>query len=106
MNKQKNINMEDKEMEVKRSIQDKIDSGEACKYCGMDIIQFATGRRKKFCSVECRRAWWAEHPEMSKKNPKSIYRKKCLHCGKRFKVYGNKNRKFCSHDCYIKNRFW
>jgi len=30
----------------------------------------------------------------------------CARCGKEFTSYGNKNRKYCSHDCYIKARFW
>ena len=25
---------------------------------------------------------------------------------KEFKVYGNPNRKYCSRDCYIQDRFW
>ena len=26
-------------------------------------------------------------------------------CGKPFTVYGNSKRKYCSHECYIRNRF-
>ncbi|RXM53885.1 RNA polymerase subunit sigma-70, partial [Clostridium tetani] len=28
------------------------------------------------------------------------------YCGKEFSAYGNKNRKYCSHNCYIRDRFW
>jgi endogenous inhibitor of DNA gyrase (YacG/DUF329 family) len=30
----------------------------------------------------------------------------CPQCGKVFTSYGNKKRKYCSHNCYIKSRFW
>lgn len=29
----------------------------------------------------------------------------CAHCGKPFTAYGNKERKYCSHNCYISDRF-
>ena len=30
----------------------------------------------------------------------------CEYCHEKFISYGNPNRKYCSHDCYIKQRFW
>ena len=29
----------------------------------------------------------------------------CPVCKKTFTVYGNANRKYCSHECYIEDRF-
>lgn len=29
-----------------------------------------------------------------------------MYCGKAFVAYGNKDRKYCSHDCYIRDRFY
>ena len=34
------------------------------------------------------------------------YKLKCAYCGKDFISYGNKKRKYCSHYCYIHDRFW
>ena len=74
-----------------------------CKHCGKKLNHGTKGQPKKFCSEECRRAWWkANNSELTKK---AYYTFRCTECGKEFKSYGNKNRKFCSHDCYINNRF-
>jgi len=35
-----------------------------------------------------------------------MYPAVCVRCGKEFLSYGNRKRKYCSHDCYIKARFW
>ena len=70
------------------------------------LIQPSTGRPKKFCSDKCRREWWKAHPEKLHRKDTAIYTMTCARCGKEFTSYGNKNRKYCSHDCYIKARFW
>jgi len=36
---------------------------------------------------------------------KAIYNIICANCGTEFEAYGNKDRKFCSHNCYIASRF-
>lgn len=36
---------------------------------------------------------------------KAVYAYTCAHCGKPFTAYGNKERKYCSHNCYISDRF-
>lgn len=89
-----------------KNIRMKMDSGEACLYCGGDVTQPKTGRPKKFCCEKCRRAWWKRHPEAVNRSEKASYECICENCGKKFISYGNKNRKYCSHDCYIKHRFW
>ena len=30
---------------------------------------------------------------------------RCPHCGKEFHIYGDRRRKYCSHECYIADRF-
>ena len=30
----------------------------------------------------------------------------CAYCGQPFQSYGNQTRKYCSHECYIHDRFW
>jgi len=77
-----------------------------CVRCNNPIRQKKAGRPKRFCSYACRYKWWNENPD--KRNPSSdaIYHYTCQQCGKRFNAYGNKRRKYCCHDCYIKSRFW
>lgn len=89
-----------------KNIQEQVMLGKACLYCGKKIEQPKTGRPKKFCSEKCRREWWKMHPEKLTKNETAMYPVVCARCGTEFISYGNKNRKYCSHDCYIKDRFW
>lgn len=91
---------------LSKNIRMQMERGEVCMYCGGDIRQPQTGRPRKFCSEKCRRAWWKSHPEQVKKSAEASYECTCANCGKNFISYGNKNRKYCSHDCYIKYRFW
>lgn len=74
-----------------------------CKLCGEPLKQGARGKPKKFCCEKCRRGWWKEND--NKYERKAFYRLECQECGTKFESYGNKERKFCSHACYIKNRF-
>lgn len=76
---------------------------DTCANCGKPLEDGLTGRPKRFCSEDCRRAWWQNHSKESKR--KAYYSLVCEECGISFESYGNKNRKFCSHACYIKNRF-
>lgn len=89
-----------------KNIRMKMDSGEACLYCGGELGEQTMGRPKKFCCEKCRREWWKAHPEAVKRSSDASYECTCENCGKKFISYGNKNRKFCSHDCYIRYRFW
>lgn len=74
-----------------------------CKNCGkpLDIRQGVKPR--KFCSDKCRLAWWNAHTDQVIR--KAIYHIQCTGCGNPFDSYGNKNRKYCTHACYIKARF-
>ena len=75
-----------------------------CLYCGKEINNTERrGRKSKFCSDKCRRIWWKENSD--KKNKKAWYHFTCKYCGKEFKAYGNKNRKFCSIRCSTEYRF-
>ena len=49
-----------------------------------------------------------DRPDGAKmRRPGGIRRRKkvCVFCGKEFESR-NKQQSFCSHDCYIRNRFW
>ncbi|MBQ7765910.1 MAG: RNA polymerase subunit sigma-70 [Lachnospiraceae bacterium] len=83
-----------------------LQEGKTCMYCGKLIQQPETGRKRKFCSEKCRRAWWKGHQECIKRGEGALYIFKCECCGKDFVAYGNAKRKYCSHECYIKARFW
>ncbi len=78
-----------------------------CANCGKGLIQpTGKGRPRKFCCESCRRQWWKRHPDEAKKSEKAMYETTCACCGKRFVSYGNGHRRYCSRDCYIKQRFW
>ena len=67
------------------------------------IIQKEKVKRRIFCSDECRVTWWNSHLELVKRrNP---HTDRCLCCGNEFTWHGSKERKFCSHACYIKHRY-
>ena len=74
-----------------------------CKCCNLPVEQVKGRKMKLFCSDACRREWWNKHQELI--NRKAYYEGVCNHCGNSFVAYGNSNRKFCSHNCYIKHRF-
>ena len=74
-----------------------------CSNCGGQITQKVGSKKRRFCSDKCRKAFWKAHPEQL--NKKALYPTTCVHCGAIFLSYGNKNRKFCSHPCYISTRF-
>lgn len=74
-----------------------------CEQCGHPVKQHPGRKQKRFCSDRCRNAWWNDHMDLVKK--KANYECTCVKCGKAFVSYGNKNRKYCSHECYIEDRF-
>lgn len=74
-----------------------------CRECGNVLPQAEGVKPRIFCSKPCREKWWKEHPEHV--NKRAIYSFTCACCGKLFTVYGNSKRKYCSHECYIRNRF-
>jgi len=74
-----------------------------CKQCGQEMEIIAKRKMKKFCSDKCRSIWWAANPELVKR--KATYDFICVYCGGAFTAYGNNNRKYCNHACYIASRF-
>lgn len=75
----------------------------SCQCCGKAIVQLPGRKEKKFCSDACRNKWWNSHLDLV--NRKAVYDFVCPVCGKPFSAYGNRNRKYCSHECYIEDRF-
>ena len=80
------------------------DNKDTCKHCGKKLRQKSKQKPKTFCDDACRLAWWRKHRD--KLDKKAVYKLTCAHCGKVFDSYGNKERKFCSHDCYINHRYY
>lgn len=74
-----------------------------CLQCGNPVTQNPGRKEKKFCSDVCRTKWWNTHHRQI--NKKAIYEFTCLRCRKVFTAYGNNHRRYCSHDCYIADRF-
>lgn len=81
----------------------KADAESFCLQCGVPVSQTQGRKQKRFCSDKCRMNWWNHHQE--KINRKANYEFTCACCGKKFTAYGNSNRKYCSHECYINDRF-
>ena len=73
-----------------------------CPNCGAAILAENRGKKRRFCSDACRMAWWNNHP--TEINRQAYYPLTCQHCGKDFMSYGNKNRKYCSRECYASSR--
>lgn len=74
-----------------------------CPNCGQPVKSKCGHRPRRFCCAECRQLWWNTHPEKIKK--KAFYDFSCAYCGAKFTAYGNNHRKYCSHECYIRDRF-
>lgn len=74
-----------------------------CEQCGKPVEQTEHKKLKRFCSDLCRNKWWNSHLDLVKR--KANYEIVCLGCKKPFMVYGNANRKYCSHNCYVEQRF-
>ena len=86
-----------------RTLGDRMENGEACQYCGDDLPrQSGSGRHRRYCSDQCRRAYWQIHRAEGKQI--SVYTHICTYCGKTFEVYGRVKRKYCSRDCYMQHR--
>ena len=74
-----------------------------CENCGREIQQIAKQKKKRFCCDKCRNEWWNSHLDQVKR--KAVYDFKCPYCSKEFHIYGDRRRKYCSHECYIADRF-
>ncbi len=74
-----------------------------CRECGVHVEQNPKRKHKDFCSDACRRAWWKKNRVYG--NKKSAVQATCAFCGKVFYAYTSQNKKYCSHPCYIKDRF-
>ena len=78
-------------------------SDDLCRECGKHLTQTEGKKKRVFCCKECREKWWHSHPEQI--HQRAVYEFVCPNCNSSFKAYGNRKRKYCSHECYISDRF-
>ena len=74
-----------------------------CVNCGKLIEQKPKLNPRRFCCDTCRNKWWGSHKELIKHSV--LYEYVCPYCGKDFQTHDKRPRKYCSHQCYIKDRF-
>ena len=51
--------------QVKMHYREQRNTPDNCKYCGKHHVRKPHSGKKLFCSDECRRRWWKEHPEQA-----------------------------------------
>ena len=71
-----------------------------CKQCGVKVTHTEHKKKKQFCSDECRMRWWNRHGKYSYTHTFT-----CKHCNKVFIKHRNDKPLYCSHACYIADRF-
>ncbi len=59
-------------IEYEMNLKERMNDGRACSFCGAELIQPVTGRRRRFCSDICRRSYWRMHRDELKKKPEAI----------------------------------
>jgi IS30 family transposase len=74
-----------------------------CEQCNKPLEQRPKQKPRRFCDDACRYAWWSKN--RGSLNRKAVYPLVCAHCRESFDSYGNKDRKYCRHECYIAARF-
>jgi hypothetical protein len=75
-----------------------------CKNCGKNLEIMPGRKPRKFCSDSCRLKWWNHHTDLVAN--RTVNHMVCPCCGKDFNSYGTSKRKYCSHGCYIQDRFF
>ena len=73
-----------------------------CAACGKAmVLAIHQSRSQRFCSTQCRINWWQENRDKRVRNGAVHV---CEHCRKEYTSYC-KQSKYCSHSCYIAQRF-
>ena len=80
-----------------------LDVTKLCEYCKTPLVVFPGTKEKKFCSDKCRMKFW--NSGLGTPNCDGMEDCVCLNCGKAFKAYPKRKRKYCSHECYVEARF-
>jgi endogenous inhibitor of DNA gyrase (YacG/DUF329 family) len=73
-----------------------------CRNCGQPLPHSAKTRQKWFCSNHCRNTWWNNHrEEMVHRDTRQAF---CAYCGREFEVHGKQERKYCSQECFHRDK--
>lgn len=72
-----------------------------CEFCGKILVHTEGKKKKRFCCDKCRFTWWNRNRD--KIHHKILFEISCCYCGASIKS-ADKNRKFCSQNCYKKWR--
>jgi hypothetical protein len=92
-------NLRTEPLEVKKASA----KGGICEQCGKSFTLCLGHRQRRFCSDQCRMIWWNAHRDLLKSKNKVEHT--CACCGKHFMGYARQQRKYCSHGCYIADRY-
>ena len=89
--------------DLEKEFMESLPSG-VCVACGKAVYRNPRGRKKRFCSDECRFKWKNKHPQI--KNWKSTRVAVCPECGKEFLATREYRvlRKYCSRACANRGR--
>ncbi|MDD3244269.1 MAG: RNA polymerase subunit sigma-70 [Eubacteriales bacterium] len=78
-------------------------SAETLCLCCRKPLKMPSGKRQQhFCSDACRYAWHYAHRVLDARNAVG---KPCAACGQPFFSFPSSHRKYCSHTCYIVDRY-
>ena len=74
-----------------------------CENCMRKVYQYPGRKLKRFCCDDCRNTWWSKNINQCQRA--NMEECTCQTCGKKFRAYKHRKRKYCSHECYILGRF-
>ena len=74
-----------------------------CDNCGCSLAVYPGRKVPRFCCDACRNKWWNKHAKEAERESMTKY--ECPTCGKMFRAYEKRQRKYCCHSCYIAARF-
>lgn len=74
-----------------------------CKHCGAVLNNTPGHRQKTFCSAVCQQKYWWENRNLMHHH--ALISVTCPACGKSFTAYKGHHRKYCSHACYVADRY-
>jgi len=70
-----------------------------CVQCGKTMDTYKRPSRR-FCSDDCRTRWWNQHQQKT-----LPFTGICAYCHHEFRLRRLGEKKYCSHACYIADRF-
>lgn len=82
---------------------DEHNSSILCPNCKVVIIQKPKQKPRRFCSEKCRTTWWNKNRKIANKS--KMLNIACDFCGIEFEKLNSSSQRYCSHNCYIKDRF-